>query len=569
MENLTNFEYLKTKEREAFFYVFSYVGVTATTLFAIVNVLGENSVVGFLELICAFFAVINILFYKRVKNYNYSTSVIMVIMIVILSIMLITGGMNKTGIFWIYTFPVLSFFLKGKREGLLWIGALWAVFFTITAISFRSDFFHIAYELIEVRQAFASFIAASVMVYFYERTVFNYKRAVEDKNRELYALNNSLEERVVEEVEKRYESEKLFQSVFDNSPIGIGISDNEGNVQKLNPTAEKILGFKDEKFNFLDRTSTKEREKYLKNFISLAKGETDSFFITKNYLNKKGREIPVELNVFSIRNENGGVENIVRFFTDITEKIEREERGKKQESLIIQQSKMASMGELLGDISHHWRQPLNILGLMLQNVEMNLEYETPDKSSIKKIIDDSMSVISNMSKTIDDFGKYFKPETGEVEFNILKVLDSTIEILSNEFTENKIELKRDFNLEESQNYSYYGYSSGLKQVFLHVLHNAVDALVQSDERDREIRVKATFNQREIILTIEDNGKGVKEEHLERIFEPYFTTKYKSRDTGISLYMSKIIIEKNMNGKIELKNKRDGTLLIITLPVSKK
>lgn len=561
MKTLSNLELQRTKERESFFYNFSYVGIGASGIFSIVNILNGKPIVGLIEVFCCFAAIYNIYLYKKKKNYNFSSSIILIIMFVMLSVLVTSGGVERTGVLWIYTFPILSFFLKGKKEGIFWIVGLWAILLSLILISIKIDSFTIEYSLLEMRQTFASFVAVSVMVYFYENTVSNYKKRIEDKNRELSSLNDSLEERVEEEIQKRDASEKLFKSIFNNSSVGIGIFNTDGDIQDLNPTAENILNCKEYQCAVF-----KDLEEFNSVFQLLAKGETTTYTFPKITIDCNQKATPIEMNLFSIKDNSARVANIILFFNDISQRIEQENKEKQQENLIVQQSRMVSLGELLGDISHHWRQPLNTLGLSLQTIEMNLEDEKPNKQHVQKILGNSMDIIDSMSHTIDNFIDYFKPENEKTEFDMLKTINSSLEVLSGTLNDNNIHLSKDFAQEEIL---YYGYNNGLKEAILNILKNAVEAVTKNREDSREITIYATKDEKNISIKIEDNGGGVDEEIINKVFDPYFTTKHKARNTGISLYMTKMVIEKNMNGSLEIKNGKNGAVVTAVFPFEQR
>jgi signal transduction histidine kinase len=239
-------------------------------------------------------------------------------------------------------------------------------------------------------------------------------------------------------------------------------------------------------------------------------------------------------------------------------------KQKEQEQILIQQTRLAAMGEMIGNIAHQWRQPLNALGLVLQNLKFSYDIGELDKSVMDKSINKANNVINNMSKTIDDFRNFFKPNKAREKFNINDNVIKAIELVESTFEHHRIKLEKDFSSTELQ---FYGFPNEFSQVILNILTNAKDAIIENKIENPLIYIQTKIEDDFICVKIKDNGKGIKEEIINKIFEPYFTTKEENNGTGIGLYMSKLIIENNMNGKIDVKNDEEGAIFTIKLPIS--
>ncbi len=239
-------------------------------------------------------------------------------------------------------------------------------------------------------------------------------------------------------------------------------------------------------------------------------------------------------------------------------------KQKEQEQILIQQTRLAAMGEMIGNIAHQWRQPLNALGLVLQNLKFSYDIGELDKSVMDKSINKANNVINNMSKTIDDFRNFFKPNKAREKFNINDNVIKAIELVESTFEHHRIKLEKDFFSTELQ---FYGFPNEFSQVILNILTNAKDAIIGNKIENPLISIQTKIEDDFICVKIKDNGKGIKEEIINKIFEPYFTTKEENNGTGIGLYMSKLIIENNMNGKIDVKNDEEGAIFTIKLPIS--
>jgi len=232
-----------------------------------------------------------------------------------------------------------------------------------------------------------------------------------------------------------------------------------------------------------------------------------------------------------------------------------------QEKLLIQQSKLASMGEMIGNIAHQWRQPLGELSAILMNLQVKHEFNDLDGVFLIQSIQQCNKINAYMSNTISDFQNFFKPSKDKEVFEISEACQRAIAILQASLKYHGIE----FHFDISESMQVLGYPNEFAQALLNILSNAKDVLRDREVSNPFIRLQLKKGYRYILIIIEDNGRGIAPEHMDRIFEPYFTTKYAKQGTGIGLYMTKMIIENNMNGIIEVKNTEQGALFTIKLP----
>jgi len=235
-----------------------------------------------------------------------------------------------------------------------------------------------------------------------------------------------------------------------------------------------------------------------------------------------------------------------------------------QENALLQQSKLAAMGEMIGAISHQWRQPLNSIAGNIQFLDDDFDDNLIDKSYINKFIDNNMIFINFMSKTIDDFRNFFKADKTKSIYSVYAKILEIESIFDPQFKSNSIELSI-----ENSSFDTLGYPREFQQVILNLINNAKDSILSNSIKNGKIKVKINVNlvDKVGIVTVSDNGGGVPKNIENRIFEPYFSTKQDRDGTGIGLYMSKIIIEKNSGGKLYLKNIDGGASFIIELPLN--
>jgi len=231
-----------------------------------------------------------------------------------------------------------------------------------------------------------------------------------------------------------------------------------------------------------------------------------------------------------------------------------------EEQLMKQQAKMAVMGEMIGNIAHQWRQPLNALSAL--NVGLGLKYKTGNLNDeeMQKFKKKSNDIIQNMSETIDDFKNFFQPNKVKDVFYVNKAIEGAIGFISDVYSEHKIKISHCTNMDIEIN----SYKNELMQVLLNIFNNSKDAFLEKGIKNPSVVITTVQSKEEVIISIQDNAGGIESDVLERIFEPYFTTKFQSQGTGIGLYMSKMIIEKSMGGFLSSENRDDGLLTIIKI-----
>lgn len=243
-----------------------------------------------------------------------------------------------------------------------------------------------------------------------------------------------------------------------------------------------------------------------------------------------------------------------------------------KEAMLIHQSRMAAMGEMLGAIAHQWRQPLNILALALIDLKDSFEYKDLTADSISNIVKISMEQIQYMSKTIDDFRNFFKPDRYKIPFSLYDVVKEALDLvqiqMTSHFIDSCIEYHNNTMSVNNQDAVLFGYPGELKQVILNIINNAKDAIIARQQTDKCFKgmvcIKIFQDDSKVVIHIEDNGGGISHDIIENIFEPYFTTKRHFKGTGIGLYMAKVIIEKHMGGKIFAENYNEGARFVIEL-----
>lgn len=221
-----------------------------------------------------------------------------------------------------------------------------------------------------------------------------------------------------------------------------------------------------------------------------------------------------------------------------------------RERLLLQQSKLAAMGEMMGNIAHQWRQPLNGLGVLIQDVKEAYEFDELDEAYLERMVEKSTELTRRMSGTIDEFREFFRPDRERAPFEVGEAVRSALRVIEAGLAAERI----DVVLEEHDSVVVEGYHNEFAQVVLNLLSNARDSLAARDQGRRRIRVDIErSDEGRARVTVMDNGGGIPDSIIEKVFEPYFTTKFKGEGTGIGLYRAKMVIEQGMGGRLRAEN----------------
>lgn len=231
-----------------------------------------------------------------------------------------------------------------------------------------------------------------------------------------------------------------------------------------------------------------------------------------------------------------------------------------QQALLIQQSKLASMGEMIGAISHQWKQPLNTISIANSTISYAIEDSNLNREQIDKSCELIQNSIEYLNQTINDFKNFFKPNKEKKEFKVSSSIDEARRILSHKIRLAGVELKL-----ESVDLVIYGVKNEMTQVLINLINNSLDAISEKKPQNRVVAISGRVdNEHIVIIELRDSGGGIPSYVLDRLFNPYVSTKGE-KGTGIGLYMSKIIIEESFSGKIYAKNIDNGASFTIEIP----
>jgi len=308
-------------------------------------------------------------------------------------------------------------------------------------------------------------------------------------------------------------------------------------------------------------------------------------FVTKrfliNYLEKmalyannltiSNLHVPLELKSNEEKSSNNEIDIVANSINSMRENLLLEiEKNRKNDNIIAQQTKMAAMGEMIGNIAHQWRQPLSVITTAASGVKIEHEMNMLTDKRLIESLDGITKSAKHLSSTIDDFRDFFKQDKEKNTFNIKGTFSKTLSLISNQFLNNEIKI-----IDNIESVILYALENELIQVLINILNNSRDELLTKENQELLIFIDVYTKKNFMVIEIKDNAGGIKEDIIDRIFEPYFTTKHKAQGTGIGLYMSEEIISKHMNGSINVNNANytyndeayKGAKFVIKLPTA--
>ena len=378
-----------------------------------------------------------------------------------------------------------------------------------------------------------------------------------------------------------YSEEKEFKYLFENIAYGIVYHSADGQIIRANKAAEKILGLSVDQM--MGRTSMDPRWKSIKEdgrdfpgnehpvAICLQTGEDVENVIMGVFHPKSNqhRWILIDAKARFI-DSSEKIDGAFVTFRDITDLYISEEKIKKQEEFILSQSRNAAMGEMISMIAHQWRQPLGTISSISINLKMQSElanFDLEQKEEAKKYeayinkgLDDIDELVQNLTVTIDDFRDFYKPNKESANIEIMKVVNKSLNIIKSSIISDNVNIIEEYNCKSKM----YMYENEMMQVILNILKNAQDNFREKQIENPFIKIKTYEENDKLRLEICDNGGGIPEDIIEKIFDPYFSTKDEKNGTGLGLYMSKTIVEEHHNGKLSAKNIDDGVCFSIEL-----
>ncbi len=286
---------------------------------------------------------------------------------------------------------------------------------------------------------------------------------------------------------------------------------------------------------------------------------------TVKNLSKYGKTLYVNTTVIPILNKNGYIEEFIAIRYDVTQSIELARQIQEKDRFLFQQSRLAAMGEMIGNIAHQWRQPLNELGITVYQMK-KFFLSDKNKGEFMRSYDHSKDVIKKMSDTIEDFRNFFNPNKIKKSFLVKDAIKELLRLMQGSIQKHRLHVDVIYEKE----LSIYGHINEFTQVLLNLINNSKDAYNQRNLQNRNIKiVVGEDDKKNLELIYRDNAKGIDKDIIDKIFDPYFTTKHSSQGTGLGLYMGEMIIKKSMNGDIKVHSDDKGATFKITIPTSRE
>jgi len=236
-------------------------------------------------------------------------------------------------------------------------------------------------------------------------------------------------------------------------------------------------------------------------------------------------------------------------------------KRREKEEMLLSQTRQAAMGEMISMIAHQWRQPLAIIGIITDNISLDLQLDSLETERLGESLESISAQVKYLSQTIDDFRQFFLPNKSKEKILLRDCLDASLQIIGKSLTNHTIELEKIY----TDTTPIFLYKNELIQVFINLLKNAQDAFLESGTKHSHIRLETKEYENHVEVFIQDNAGGIPQNLQKQIFEPYFTTKSKKNGTGLGLYISKTIIEEHSCGSITAQNKEDGALFTLSFP----
>ncbi len=385
---------------------------------------------------------------------------------------------------------------------------------------------------------------------------------------DLEELNRSLEDKVAEQVENTKKSHLLLATIFETTKDGIALVNLDSTFKLTNGAYERLTGYKKDElyqrtcFSLTLPSYINASEEVLNHVFR--KGYYEGY--EHSYLTKDGKIIDIIMDLTLMPDKT----NILLIATDITEKKEHEKELKKQEERFLQQSRMAQMGEMISMIAHQWRQPLGAIASTSIDLSMKIELETFDleekkgREECQAYFSDGLknidALVQNLTNTIDDFRNFYQPNK-ESNFLLLhEPIQRALGIIKASLNSDNIEIVEKCTSKKGVNI----YGNEMMQVILNILKNAQDNFKERAIKNPKITITCRDDDDKVIAEICDNGGGIPEEIMPKIFIPYFSTKSEKNGTGLGLHMCKTIVEEHHNGSLLVNNCDGGVCFTIVL-----
>ena len=373
---------------------------------------------------------------------------------------------------------------------------------------------------------------------------------------------------VVIDITKEYNANKEISkllSAFERSDISVLMTDLDAVIEYVNPKWCEVTGYSKEELIGQNPRIVKSKSNtdsvYKVMWDRISHGKVWNGEI-KN-IAKDGSEFWEESTIVPSFNIDGKVDGYISFKSEISEKIYLQQELRDKDEIMIAQSRHAAMGEMISMIAHQWRQPISAIAMDASNIVVDIELDMIETEELLNISKDIINQVAELSKTIDDFRDFFKPNKEMEDVLFKQVVDDVLNVIGKSLENNDIKLI----LNIDGKIKIRTFSRELMQVLINIIKNSKEALIDKNVANKRICIDLTKDKNNIIIKIKDNAGGIDSKVIDKIFDPYFTTKGEKTGTGLGLYISKTIIEKHLKGFINVSNQDDGVLFEVKLPLN--
>ena len=418
------------------------------------------------------------------------------------------------------------------------------------------------------------------------------------KVKQILEYNVDITERVKEQLALA-EKEQRLRKIITTSPDGIAVTDLNGSIKFASEKSAALLRYDHPDqligknvFDFLHPDDLEKGNRAAKNLVENKLSYDTQEFKT---LRPDGTVFYQETNASLLYDNKNRPHRLVLISRDITDRKITEQRlvnlnkqlseksialedlnrsleeriqkalqeSREKDRILTLQSRQAAMGELIGNIAHQWRQPLNTINLIIFDLLEAYKYKELDENYLNNSYNEINRVVQNMSQTIDDFRNFFKPVKEKKLFDINTIIEQSLNFSGAGLAANNIHL----TFKKNGSIMVMGYPNELIQTLINIIQNAKDALLESHNTNKNIWISSHIENDNALISINNNGGIIPPDHLEKVFDPYYSTKPEGHGTGMGLFISKTIIEKNMKGNLNVKNIENGVCFEIKMKIS--
>jgi PAS domain S-box-containing protein len=377
---------------------------------------------------------------------------------------------------------------------------------------------------------------------------------------------NHMVETVRDSKNKLNEINSFLHNLIDTAPVRIFWKDTQGKYLGANKLFLKDAGLQTEK-EIIGKTdfdlpwAKTQAQNYVNDDNEVLTQKEAKLGITETLTDQQGRTMYLNTSKAPLLDNNNNNFGLLGIYEDITQRVESQEKIKAQEAQIVQQNRLAQMGEMISMIAHQWRQPLSVIGSLVSILQLKTETENFDKelfrSKLKKVVEQTQY----LSETIEDFRGFFKPDKIKKEITARQLIEETIKIIAPVLKNHDITLNTEYLCDKE----LFVFSNELKQVLLNILKNSKDAFEQNNTPNPYIHIEVEcIEGSRCSISIEDNAGGIDQDIIDKIFDPYFSTKSEKNGTGLGLYMSRIIVQDHCKGELKVQSSEDKTAFTVII-----